>query len=153
MSRDGRWSPPRAALLHVDAPRPPAPASIRWAVGLLVLHAIVTGGPIGQAFVYAQGTRSIGWQVAFMGADLLLMTLELGIAALPLWRRRWPRVVMAVLFVLLLGDYVAIGDMGRRFASYPWAATRDVVDWAVQAVALMLLFLPASSRWYRRTAT
>jgi|GEM_PF-3768275 len=48
---------------------------------------------------------------------------------------------------------VAIGDMGQRFAIYPWAAARDGVDWAVQAVALMLLFLPAASRWYRRTDT
>lgn len=129
------------------------PACIRWAVALLVLHAIVTGGPVGQAFVYAHGTASIRWQLAFMGTDLLLMSLELGIAALPLWRHRWPRAVMALLFLLLLGDYVAVGDMGQRFANYPWATTRDVVDWAVQAVALGLLFLPAASRWYRRTST
>lgn len=118
-----------------------------------MLHAIVTGGPVCLAFVYAHGSPSTWWQWAFTGANLVPMSLDLGIAALCLSRPRWPRIVMAVLFVQLLGDYAAVGDMGRRFASYPWAATRDVVDWSVQAVALALLFLPAASRWYRRMET
>ena len=53
-------------------------------------------------------------------------------------------------FALALGAYIMIGDMSRRFASFPLETVRDVVDFAVQGLALMLLVLPAASRWYRR---
>lgn len=116
-----------------------------------MFHAVASGGPICVALLYAFTTSSTRWQWAFSGANLPLMALDLAVAALPLWRRRWPRVVLAVLFAYLLGDYIVIGDLGQRFAGYPWATARDLVDWGVQGVALALLFLPAASRWYRRT--
>jgi len=147
--RSPRWTPPRAALIAGDAPSAGVPACVRWAVGLLVFHAIGIGGPVAVALLYAFTMPSMRWQFAFSGAGLAVMALELAIAALPLWRHRWPRIVLAVLFALFLGDYLVEGDMRRRFASYPWATTRDVVDWIVQGVAVAMLFLPAASRWYR----
>jgi hypothetical protein len=137
-------------LIDGDAPPGAVPACVRWAVGLLVFHAVASGGPLATALLYAFTSPSVGWPTAFSGGVLALMVLELAIAALPLWRRRWPRVMLAVLFALLAGDELVVGDLGQRFASYPWATARDVVDFAVQGVALALLFLPAASRWYRR---
>ncbi|HEY8974656.1 MAG TPA: hypothetical protein VIN75_10595, partial [Burkholderiaceae bacterium] len=150
MAASPRWTPPRAALIDEAALRDGVPACVRWAVGLLVFHAVASGGPIAAALLLGFTSPSLRWQHAFSVAGLAMMVLELAIAALPLWRRPWPRVVLAVQFAFFLGDYVVVGDMGQRFASFPWATTRDVVDWAVQAAALLLLFLPSASWWYRR---
>ena len=123
---------------------------MRRAAGVLAFHAVVSGGPVATALLHVSGRWPIPWQSAFDGLSLALMALQLAIAALPLWRSPWPRVVLAVLVALAFGDYILIGDLSRRFASFPLETSRDVADFAVQGLALTLLFLPAASRWYRR---
>jgi hypothetical protein len=76
----------------------------------------------------------------------------LAAAALIRWRRPWPRVVLGVLVALSIGDYLASGSLSGRFASFPRSAARDCIDFGLQAVAVVLSFSPAASRWYRHSA-
>ncbi len=142
-----RWLPPGAPLTEHELRLTRMPAAIKLAIGLFVVNGL--GIPL-LSKVWVAPTPFDGQEGALMVVlDWMQTPFMLAVAAFMCWRRPWPRVVVALLVGLEIGDYVIFGSVAARFASFPRSAIRDGIDFLLQAVAVALLFAPAASRWYR----
>ena len=64
--------------------------------------------------------------------------------------KNWARWLTAVVIMGLFADSILFSSWPARYATLPAAAVRDAVSYAIELAAIGLLFLPASSMWFRR---
>jgi hypothetical protein len=150
MDHSKRWRPPSTPLISHQEQTPAAPIAVKVAVACFICDAL--GIPIlSQAWVspmpFDLGKDALMQLVYYWGqAPVMLVAV-----ALISWRRPWPRVALGLLVALGIADYLVSGSVAGRFANFPRAVVRDCIDFVLQAMAVLLSFTPAASRWYQRS--
>ena len=85
----------------------------------------------------------------FQPAVWLVAAVQILIAVLVYRGKNWARWLAAVMIVGLFLDSMLNSSWPGKYATFPAAAVRDAVSYAIELAAVGLLFLPASSTWFR----
>jgi hypothetical protein len=88
----------------------------------------------------------------FQSGVWVLALLQVVLALLILRRSTWARWLIAGVVVFVVGDSLLNTSLSARYESFPGATVRDVLSYTMQAVAVALLFTPASSAWFSNAA-
>jgi hypothetical protein len=126
------------------------PRAVVGAVALLVVEAIAGAASVHVLFSLAPSSK--GWELPFQPGVWLLALLQVLLALFVLRGSNVARWVVTAVVVLLVGDSLLNTSLSARFRSFPAATLRDLCSYALQVTAVALLFLPASSLWFRNTA-
>jgi len=124
----------------------PRPTRVAVASGLLVADAVLCA--LSVDLLFRLSTSGKGWVLPFQPGVWLIALLQVWAAVALLRRVSWVRYLLAVLFVLVLGDSLLSSSWPQRFANYPAATVRDALSYALQLGALLLLFSPSAARWF-----
>lgn len=141
------YAPPTARVLDAQSPSPPKPLSVKHAVVCLWISVAVT-------------VASAGFHVNILtAADVVVLAvtacLLAVVAAKVAARRGWARWLFLVVWILgSLSGIVVIVLAPRAFLAWPHTVQGiAVLQFAIQTVALLLLFTRASREWFRVSHT
>jgi len=118
---------------------------------MLLLYGTLGLGIISSAIQYP---TSVERASAFGGAGFVIGVQAFTFIILGLFfycvgsRRNWARILLLVLTII--GSPFAINSIITSFGINPISGVLGVIQVLMQVVALVLLFLPASNKWYRK---
>lgn len=124
------------------------PAVVVAAVGLLFADALL--GAASPHFLFALSPASKGWVLPFQPGVWVLALLQVLVALFLFCGVAWLRYAVALLVVGLLLDQLLNTSLSARYQSYPLATARDGVSSLLQVIAVVLLFMPSASTWFRK---
>jgi hypothetical protein len=137
---------PMLAELKSERQDKTRPAAVAAAMALLCMDALF--GAVSPHVLFHLSPSSNGWALPFQPGVWVLALLQV-LFALLIWRGKgWLRYLLACWAVYLLADYVFLSDLRARFESFPFATSRDILSMALLVTSAVLLFLPASTRWF-----
>jgi len=124
------------------------PIALWAAFGLLVTDALL--GAISPHVLFRLSPGSRGWELPFQPGVWILALLELLLALYLLRGVSWLRYLLAVIVLGLITDQLLSTSLSSRFQSFPLATVRDGLSAALQLAALVLVFTPGSTSWFRQ---
>jgi hypothetical protein len=142
------YAPPRARVSDSPEARGPKPASVRRAVQLLWISAVLSAALAGLYLVGA--VPSVNYVV-----DAVTAAITSAVTALIAWKigsgRNWARWLFVVIFILGSLMFVALlMFVPQAFLSLPGLLQASaVVQFGLQTSALILMFMGASGQWFR----
>ena len=129
-----------------DGSRGERPEAVRTAVTLL--YATLGLGVVRSALEGARLAAETS-AVAFGAIALFSLALTAFLTYMAGRRRNWARITLLVLF--LIGVPLSVKPLAASLIAAPVSGLLGLAQVVLQVVALVLLFRPASSAWFRRS--
>jgi hypothetical protein len=124
------------------------PLSVAIAAGLLIVDAMFCALSVNVlAHIDGLGQEQV---LKFHPLVWIPAVLQIAAAAFLLRRVSWIRYIVALIVLALIADSAINTSWIQAHASFPAATLRDVVSSFLQALSVVLLFLPSASKWFSR---